>query len=52
MEHHHPESEPETRPAATFEDVPAIKKWLIGIAIVSLVGVLTLLMFSGNEKKV
>ncbi|MDE6553032.1 MAG: hypothetical protein K2K98_08760 [Muribaculaceae bacterium] len=51
MEHHHPESEPETRPAATLEDVSTLKRWLFVIAAVSLLGILTLLVHSGADQK-
>lgn len=43
--------EPEYRPGAALEEVFVLKKWLFGIAVVSLLGVLTLLVLSGDDKK-
>ena len=50
MEQRHPELNPESRPAAVFEKVSVLKRWLFGIAVVSLLGVLTLLV-TGPTKK-
>lgn len=51
MEQRVPEVDPEYRPGAVLEEVSVLKKWLFGIAVVSLLGVLTLLVLNGGEKK-
>lgn len=51
MEHNRPDMNPESNPAAALEEVSVLKRWLFGIAVVSLLGVLTLLVFSGEKKK-
>ena len=51
MEQTRPDLDPESRPAAVLEEVSVLKRWLFGIAVVSLLGVLTLLVLSGEKKK-
>lgn len=51
MEQSRPDLNPESRPVAALEEVSVLKRWLFGIAAVSLLGVLTLLVFSANNEK-
>ena len=50
MDHTQPEYEPESRPGSMLENVSVLKKWLFGIAVVSLLGVLSLLVLNGGEQ--
>lgn len=50
MEHISPESDPESKPAAAFEDPWPIKKWLFGIVGVAVIGVLAFLWLQDNAK--
>ncbi|MDE6512100.1 MAG: fibrobacter succinogenes major paralogous domain-containing protein [Muribaculaceae bacterium] len=40
----------ESRPGAALENVSTLKRWLFGIAVVSLIGVLTLLILDDGER--
>lgn len=51
MEHTRPETDSEQRPAAVFEKATTLKRWLFGIAVASLIGVLVLLIQIGADKK-
>lgn len=51
MEQSRPNFDPEHRPGAALEDVSVLKRWLFGIAVVSFLGVLTLLVLGGDKKK-
>lgn len=51
MDQRRPNIEHDALPAAALENVSVLKKWLIGIAVVALLGVLTLLVLSGEEEK-
>lgn len=49
MEHTNPASDPESRPGAALEDVSALKRWLFGIAVVSLLGVFTFIVTRSGD---
>ncbi len=51
MEHPKPENETESRPAAAFEKVSVLKKWLLGIAVAAMLGVSILMIHSGDAPR-
>lgn len=51
MEQTRPDLNPENRPGAALEEVSVLKRWLFGIAAVSLIGVIILLIHISDREK-